>query len=303
MIFQSVAPRHLRSNDFALDTSAKRLGRLRASDALEPISELHARFDNDGYLWLKRFLPREEVLEFRRHFFSLFADTGLLAPESDPRDGIYSGGDYDTDLARKRLMELVRSAAYESFCLHPHLWRFLDTFVGGPSYLHKRKLIRYAKPGDPSATGAHYDLTYLRGGTDKLVTVWIPIGDVPVEMGGLVYLEGSHTVGRTMEADFARDHAHLPADERISAFNKTMNDSGWISKDLTAMAERFDSRWLIGEYEAGDIVLHSPYMIHAATCNEATDGRLRLSTDVRYQNVRDEIDARWSNHWSLSDML
>jgi hypothetical protein len=32
-------------------------------------------------------------------------------------------------------------------------------------------------------------------------------------------------------------------------------------------------------------------------------GRMRLSTDIRYQNVRDEIDARWQNHWSLEDML
>ncbi len=291
----------LRSNGFALDMSAKRLGRLEASDPSDPVDKLRARFDTDGYLWLKHFLPRDEVLEFRRHFFTQFDDTGLLAEGSDPVDGIYSGTDGES--ARKRLMELVRSAAYESFCMHPRLWRFLDAFVGGPSYLHKRKLIRYTKPGDVSATGAHYDLTYLRGGTDKLVTAWIPIGDVPVVMGGLVYLEGSHTNGRAMEAEFAREHAHLPPDERIGAFNKTMNDGGWITKDLPSLAERLDARWLIADYEAGDVVLHSPYMIHAATTNEAADGRLRLSTDIRYQNVRDEIDARWANHWSLGDML
>jgi len=291
----------LRSNGFALDMSAKRLGRLKPSNPSEPIADLHARFDANGYLWLKNFLPREEVLEFRRHFFAQFADTGLLAAGSDPVDGIYSGT--DAEGARKRLMELVRSAAYESFCMHPRLWRFLDAFVGGPSYLHKRKIIRYTKPADASATGAHYDLTYLRGGTDKLVTVWIPVGDVPVEMGGLVYLEGSDAHGRALEAEFARDNAGLPADERIRAFNKTMNDGGWITKDLPGLAERLKSRWLIADYEAGDIVLHSPYMIHAATTNEATDGRLRLSTDIRYQNVRDEIDARWANHWSLGDML
>jgi hypothetical protein len=69
------------------------------------------------------------------------------------------------------------------------------------------------------------------------------------------------------------------------------------------MAERFNSRWLAADYEAGDIVLHSPYMIHASTMNEDRLGRIRLSTDIRYQNVSDEIDARWANHWSLDDML
>src|SRR5581483_5841075 len=244
-----------------------------------------------------------EVLDFRRHFFAQFEDTGLLAAGSDPREGLWSGDEHEPDIARQRLMEVVRSAAFESFCLHPNLWRFLDAFVGGPSYLHKRKIIRYTRPRDISATGAHYDLTYLRGGTDRLVTVWIPIGDVPVAMGGLVYLEGSHAQGRAMEAEFARDNAHLPAAERISAYNKNMNANGWITKDLPALADRLDSRWLIADYEAGDVVLHSPYMIHAATCNDDPANRLRLSTDIRYQNVRDEIDARWSNHWSLGDML
>jgi ectoine hydroxylase-related dioxygenase (phytanoyl-CoA dioxygenase family) len=179
----------------------------------------------------------------------------------------------------------------------------MDAFVGGPSYLHKRKLMRYTKHRDASATGAHYDLTYLRAGTDKLVTAWIPIGDTPVAMGGLVYLEGSHAIGRAMEADFAKDNAHLPPEDRISAFNKAMNDGGWITKDLPQLADRFNARWLVADYEAGDIVLHSPYMIHAATCNDDPAGRLRLSTDIRYQNVRDEIDFRWANHWSFDDML
>jgi len=31
--------------------------------------------------------------------------------------------------------------------------------------------------------------------------------------------------------------------------------------------------------------------------------RIRLSTDIRYQRVTDEIDVRWNNHWSLDDML
>ena len=293
----------LRSNGFVLDASPERLGWLTPSDPGEGHTTLRARFDSNGYLWLKGFLPRADVFDFRRHFFGQFVDTGLLASGSDPVEGLYAGQEHNHDLARRRLMELVRSAAYESFCLHPRLWQFLDAFTGGPSYLHKRKLIRYTRPGDASATGAHYDLTYLRAGTDKLVTVWIPIGDVPVAMGGLVYLEGSDKNGRAMEAEFARLNAHLSAEDRIRAFNRTMNDGGWISKDLPEMAERFDTRWLIADYEAGDIVLHSPYMIHAATCNDDPAGRLRLSTDIRYQNVRDEIDARWVNHWSLDDML
>lgn len=44
-------------------------------------------------------------------------------------------------------------------------------------------------------------------------------------------------------------------------------------------------------------------MIHAATSYESAEGRMRLSTDIRYQLVRDEIDPRWTDHWRPADAL
>ena len=51
------------------------------------------------------------------------------------------------------------------------------------------------------------------------------------------------------------------------------------------------------------MMVHSPYIVHASTMNVDPLRRIRLSTDIRYQRVRDEIDSRWSNHWTLDDML
>lgn len=294
--------RPLESNGFVLDTAPHRLGELVASEPGEPLDVLERRYREHGYLWLRGFFDRETVLGFRAHFFEQFRDSGLLARGSRPADGIYSGQD-SKGVTHKILMEVVRSAAYESFCLQERLWRFYDAFLGGPSYLHKRKIVRYTRPNEVGATPAHYDLIYLRGGTDTVCSSWIPIGDTPVEMGGLVYLEGSDAAGRALEAEFAAKNAELSPEERISAYNKNMAEGGAVSKDLPAMAEQFDTRWLAADYEAGDMLVHSAYMIHAATSNQDRDGRLRLSTDIRYQNVREEIDARWSNHWGLDDML
>lgn len=291
-------PEELYSNGYRLE--AIQLGCLEASDPSEALEVLQRRYQEQGYLWLRGFLPREDVLGYRRLFFTAFKALGMI--KGDALEAVY-GGQETPDLVSKILMEQVRSATYESFCLQPKLVHFLDAFLHGPSYLHKRKIIRYTKPGDPNATGAHYDLVYLRAGTDRFCTVWIPIGDCPVEMGGLVYLEGSHAKGQDMEAKYNRKNTDLSPQERISAYNKHMSQEGWISKDLPGLADRFQSRWLIADYQAGDILLHSPYMIHAATINNDPLGRLRLSTDIRYQNVRDEIDARWSNHWTLEDML
>jgi ectoine hydroxylase-related dioxygenase (phytanoyl-CoA dioxygenase family) len=267
------------------------------------MAALREQYQAQGYLWLKGLLPRAEVLAFRRRYFAAFSELGLLAPGTDPVEGLYSGATVDKMAVRKRVLEIVRWAAYESFCLSPAIWQFYETFLGGPPYLHKRKLIRHTLPGQQNSTGAHYDLTYLRAGTDRVCTSWIPLGDIPVEMGGLIYLEGSDAVGRKLEAEFAAKNANLSPEERLSAYNKNMSETGWLTKDLPALAERIDGRWLMADYEAGDMVVHSAYMIHAATMNVSSEGRMRLSTDIRYQLVRDEIDPRWGNHWSEDDML
>jgi len=128
-------------------------------------------------------------------------------------------------------------------------------------------------------------------------------GDTPVAMGGLVYLEGSDAAGRAMEAAFAAKNASLAPEERISAYNKNMTAEGWITKDLPSLARRLDSRWLVADCEAGDIVVHSAYMIHAATVNNDPARRIRLSTDIRYQSVTERIDTRWNSDWTPDDGL
>jgi ectoine hydroxylase-related dioxygenase (phytanoyl-CoA dioxygenase family) len=244
------------------------------------------------------------VLAFRRRVFAAFVETGLVLPDSDPVQGYYAGDGAATQVhPNKVLMEIVRWASFEAFCLAQPIVAFYEDFFEGAVYLHKRKLLRHTRPHDPASTGPHYDLVYLRGGTDRICTSWIPIGDVPVEMGGLLYLENSHIYGRAMEADFRQRSADLPREEQISAYNRHMSSTGWLDRDIQALAEKFDSRWLVADYECGDMVVHGPYTIHAATSNTDGQRRIRLSADIRYQLVRDEIDVRWSNHWSLDDML
>ncbi len=281
------------------------LGRLVPTNPNASIDRLRAEYQLQGYLWLKGILNREKVLAFRAEVLRTFAATGLVQPGTDYAVGVYGGLEGpEAANANKILMEVVRWAAYEAFCLSEPIIAFYAALFEGAPYLHKRKILRYTRPGiDKGTTGAHYDLTYLRGGTDRVCTSWIPIGDCPVEMGGLVYLENSDAWGRSLEAGFCSRNASLPRETQISAYNKNMTDSGWLGKDLMTIAEGNGSRWLVADYEAGDMVVHSPYMVHAATANYDPLNRVRLSTDIRYQRVRDEIDVRWANHWSLDDML
>lgn len=267
------------SNGYTLDMTSERLGWLEPTGADLPVEELREKFRQNGYLWLKGFFDRDIILDFQRFFF----------------ENIISG--------KKTFFEIVTSQEYEAFCTMPRLWNFYKEFLGGQPYLHKRKIIRFTQPGEDHCTGGHYDLIYLRAGTEKFCTSWIPLGDIPVEMGGLIYLERSDTVGRQLEAEFRVKNTTLPPEERISAFNRNMRENGWISTNLVEMADRFNCRWLVADYEAGDMVIHSPYMIHAATLNHDPMDRMRLSTDIRYQRADDPIDPRWTRNWELGDNL
>jgi ectoine hydroxylase-related dioxygenase (phytanoyl-CoA dioxygenase family) len=293
----------LMSNGFQLSHEPHRLGWLEPTDPSQPMGALQEQYKAQGYLWLKGILDRDEVLSIRRRFFEAFADSGFLAPGSNPVDGIFSGKELSSEVMHHIWAEAARLPEYVAFCTSARIWQFYEEFLDGEIYLHKRKLVRFTVPGDPICTGGHYDLIYLRAGTDQICTSWIPFGDTPVAMGGLTYLEGSDALGRKMEAEFTARNADLPPEERISAYNKNMASGGWINKDLPALADLINGRWLIADYEAGDMVIHSPYVIHASTVNTDAEGRMRLSTDVRYQLKSDKIDQRWVNDYVVGDKL
>ena len=292
------------------------LGKMYESNPHEDIKKLRERFARDGYLFLKKLLLKDDVISFRKWVFNNLKDTGILKENTEAEYGIanqeleknlkkdfFQSGRSLNPAVKEKISQLVQSTKYESFCSQPRLTDFIDEFIRGISYLHKRKILRHTLPNSDNATPAHYDLIYLRAGTDNIITAWIPIGDITIEEGGLMYLEGSHLEGVKLEKEFSKKNANLSREEQINAFNKNMTEGGWISKDFPDLANKFNSQWLVANYEAGDVLLHSPYLIHASTNNESKENRIRLSTDIRFQNVNDKIDKRWSNHWHEDDNL
>jgi hypothetical protein len=51
------------------------------------------------------------------------------------------------------------------------------------------------------------------------------------------------------------------------------------------------------------MVVHSPFLVHASLNNIDPEGKMRLSTDIRYQPITEQIDQRWQNHWRDDDGL
>jgi ectoine hydroxylase-related dioxygenase (phytanoyl-CoA dioxygenase family) len=275
------------SHGYVLDTTPARLGRLEAVPApeIKDYAALQRRIKQNGYLFLKGFFNPEKVAGFREYFFNKLAGTGLLKLGSPPVEGLAGDTPYDQLKAREILFnDIIKGPEYQNLCASPELREFFQGFLGGEVFLNKRKILRYIKYGSPEATGAHYDLVYLRQGTDQVYTAWIPLGDCAVQDGGLMYLENSHNFFQRMEND---------------AIEKTPAE--WITRDLPGLADKLNTRWLVTDYKAGDIVVHNAYMVHASLNNTNAKGRIRLSTDIRYQLASVPIDQRWQIHWHYDD--
>ena len=164
-------------NDGQLPQS--RVGILRQSSAEMPDAELRRRYDEDGYLFLKSLLPRDDVLTARRKYFEFLRPTALLKPGTQPVDGIF---DHDKDRSQypgigagatggnghpgdhasifvNRALEAHYQPWYsENLCKHPKLRDFVARLTrwGGDTLGFERTLLRNNVPGN-KAIGVHYD--------------------------------------------------------------------------------------------------------------------------------------------------
>jgi len=292
-----------------------------------PREEMIRRFEEDGYVWVKNVMPREDVLDMREAYFSHLAPTGILKPGTSPRDGIFDeredpiahngvgGRDLPEDIERvNRLIEAHKAPFYLAFLEHPQLRKFVRGFMGWQKdVLVKRTLLRHNVPNGLS-TGVHYDRLFLRAGEAEFLTAWVPIGDCSAEGGGLIYLEHSDDIGHEMEEEFKKRNMELSPEERISGFNTNMQRDGQLTHDVENFTKDIEQgvyggktlkrRWLVGNYEAGDVIFHNPYLLHGAAKNEARDGRIRLSTDLRFYEEGAAMDERWMKQvWSPTDGL
>lgn len=100
----------------------------------------------------------------------------------------------------------------------------------GRAMTPKYKWVRAVAGGE--FTGAHADRVFLRGGTPRFLTAWIPFGDVAIEDGALLIARGSH-------ADPAFATVREAYVER-GAVGADGTRSGWLTDDAAEVAAMLD---------------------------------------------------------------
>jgi ectoine hydroxylase-related dioxygenase (phytanoyl-CoA dioxygenase family) len=252
-------------------------------------SALRERYERDGYVFLRQAIDPERVLALRQAYFEDF-DRTYFRPGTRPQEGVFSGrrpaGLGAHGVEGHPAHAFVRGPRFEAFAGDPALEALGEAVLGGPVWRLPRSIVRHFDRAAPVASRAHVDYSYLDAGTDRLATVWIPLGDCPVATGGLVYLEGTGPADAGAFAEL-RKITDRPHDARA------------ISHDLAWVGEKLGRRWRWADYRAGDVTIHSPHIVHASL--DTTTDTMRLSADVRFILRGDAVDARWLKAWAGDD--
>ena len=237
---------------------------------------LRARAEKDGYLFFKQLLPKEVILELRREILQIIGRNGWLKPGSDPMAGI---GDLEAiaradqqdpkwryiGVGEKAYRDIQHLELFHALSHHPKLMAVYRKIFGGPVLPHPRNIARVLLPAPSLApTPPHQDYIYIQG-THKFWTCWFPLGDCPMELGGLSVLRGSHR-------------------EKVLGVTTASGAGGF-----TSILCDLDHAWVQGDYEAGDVLTFPSHMVHKALPNQRKD-RIRLSCDFRFQAADEVID-------------
>lgn len=272
-----------------LEPGSDTLGELRSSaDAVGSIDELRSRLRDDGYLYLPEFLNRDNVLEARHEVVCKMADGGHLAEGSAPDEalpGPRSGRAMLSGIAKG-------SASLMSLLYGQRVLGFYEALFGEGVRHFDFTWLRAYPPGP--GTSPHMDSVFMNRGSTRVLTAWVPLGDIAYELGGLAILEDSHRLDDVIREYGSQDvdsYCNNRADAEASAAKEDQLWDGAFADDPVALGKALGLRWLTADFKAGDLLTFPLYTMHTGRDNMSR--QIRLSADARYQPASEPADPRW----------
>lgn len=246
-----------------------------SNDAKNDPEELRRRIDKEGYLFFKQLLNPNNLLELRKQILTTLQEGGWLIAGTNPMDGIADvtqkcteGDRKYTDVYHKvqKLEALHRSGHW------PETLDMIEKIMDGPAMPFPHQVVRLWFPKYIEyTTPIHQDFVHFQGHFENL-TVWAPIGDCPIELGGLAVIPGSHKIGKVLDHHFALGAGGLNIHVEEEATRHPEIASGWYTTN----------------YEVGDTLIFPSLTIHKALPN-VTEDQMRASLDNRYNPVGQPI--------------
>jgi hypothetical protein len=201
------------------------------------MSDLKIQFDKNGWVGPLPVFKPAEVDEYKK-----------LMEDADSKFKLMSS-DY-------RCKANVLFPWVDEISRNPVLISYIEQLIG-PNIHCWDTLFWIKKPGDGKDVSFHQDATYWNfTNKHKAVTVWFAFNDVTTEQGSIEYVQGSHRV-------FQKRHSDVKTDSNLLMRGQTV--------DVELPKERIKT-----EVPAGNVLIHSPYIIHGSGKNNTTTPRIAM---------------------------
>lgn len=220
--------------------------------------QLRRRLDSAGVLYFKNAIPGDLVLAARKEAFRIAKKHRFLSDASRIDRALMRPGlskEHFTTNHHWFLVEWTNSKAFKKLARAPNVLRILSQIFDARPIPHPGEQAQWGRLNFPEkfvkGIVAHQDTRYIAN-PPRFLTVWIPAGDCPMELGGLAIAEGSNKLGRL------KHHESLGLDRHLTRFE-----------------------WSSANYEAGDFIVFKPLTVHKPLPN-ITRATARFSLDIRY---------------------
>lgn len=249
------------------------------NDLLVDGRALRDRLAEDGYLLIRQLHDPAMVLKARQTIIEHMRDESDCIDSDEPLMDAVRRGDAKAPnmMGRKAITHHPDVAAVLQ---SPRVFDLFNRLFDEPSITFDYKWLRAV--GDGAGTAAHYDFVYMGRGSQRLHTIWTPLGQATPELGSLAILVGSHNLPAYAklretygQSDVDRDRTH-----------------GHFTKNLLSITQTLGGQWQTTTFEPGDVILFGMHTMHASTTNSTN--RWRISCDTRFQPASEPTDERWA---------
>lgn len=242
--------------------------------------ELHLKLDRDGYLFFPGLIDTREIQAARSAVFKQLKDVDEL--EDPYEEGIFSHRSRRDELYKDRgeFWEMVSNGELlRKVSNGPTLQKIASKIFGSPAVGFDYLFLRAVPRG--RFTHLHCDSGFFTRFTKKVLTCWIAFTDITLDKGPLFVIEGSHKF-----MDIRKNFDNFDV-----VFNKEQKAS--IDEDPVSFANKRNAKLLTTNFKPGDVLIFGMHTLHGAFENHATDDRIRLTCDIRYQPISEPRDPRY----------
>ena len=232
-----------------------------STDLLQDGEALSDRMARDGYLFVRGLLPKDVVEGLRSQLLDIARSAGWTRGAGDEADldafCLEPNPDYMDVYAGMYCLP-----DFHAFQHHPALVGLFERVWNEPVLPHPRLIGRVIFPRKEAfTTPPHQDFIPIQG-TEETYTAWVPLTDLPADMGGLQVAAGSHRRG-------------------VYDFEPALGAGG------IAVTDPLEGTWVNGPFEQGDVLFFHSLAVHKGMPNRSD--RLRMSMDARYQRASQPV--------------